>query len=399
MIRLKRKIFTPGIHTDSSGYTRDYPVQELGAMVDAYNEFGYPVPIIAGHRETPLGAEVVEGVPFYGRIERLDLDEQGNVLATFYKMSDDFLGWLNRDAVEFSVDFIAPQHPANPKKGNLFLRNLAIVDSPALKSPPQEAFAFSECICCTAPKDNDLIGEVNMSEKPTTGVPPQTPQPEQVEQPNQQQQPSFQPPQPLQPIMYGSGMQPQFGQMPPAQYWPLEYIQPQFQHQFQQQPMQQPVGQPMPPAQGHPLGQQIPMPPQQWPVGQQQPVQRQTQTATHQFQQPQVPAYDPFAAEDTQFCEQLMNEGKLTPVQANLASFILRHVDTQPRFQFQEPRTGQQVQVGMRDVMKDFLRLLPKQVEYGVYAPPSEGSGRHSDSSRYDPATDAQVEARLKEYS
>ena len=394
MIRLKRKIFTPGIHTDSSGFTRDYPVQELGAMVDAYNEFGYPVPIIAGHRETPLGAEVVEGVPFYGRIERLDLDEQGNVLATFYKMSDAFLGWLNRDAVEFSVDFIAPQHPANPKKGNLFLRNLAMVDSPALKSAPQDAFAFSECICCTSPKDNDLIGEVNMSEKTTAGVPSQAPQSEQVEQPNQQQHPSFQQPQTLQPVMYGYGVLPQTTQLPPAQYPPLV-------QQMGTPTQQWPVGQPyqfaqLPPAQGHPLGQQIPLPLAQ---PSQQSVPQQIQTATHQFQQPQVPSYDPFAVEDTQFCEKLMNEGKLTPVQANLASFILRHVDTQPRFQFQEPRTGQQVQVGMRDVLKDFLRLLPKQVEYGVYTPPSEGRGQYSDSSRYDPATDAQVEARLKEYS
>ena len=118
-------MFPAGLHTDSSGRSKQWTTAELKEAADSYNSIvgTHDAPILVGHDGNTsygwLKRAYVEGDRLRGDFDEVDPAFAENAKAGRYKKK--------------SISFYPPDHPANPTPGKLNIRHLAIVGIPAIK--------------------------------------------------------------------------------------------------------------------------------------------------------------------------------------------------------------------------------------------------------------------------
>jgi hypothetical protein len=134
---LKLKLFPVGVHTDSSGVTREFTADMLANAAAVYDVGVHEAPIVELHDDGP-------GAFRHGGVAKLEFDGE-TLIPHVNQLSYPLLNGVNDGSVRyFSASFYLPDNPNNPVPGSLYLRHVGIVPIPAVKGQPEPELVYSE---------------------------------------------------------------------------------------------------------------------------------------------------------------------------------------------------------------------------------------------------------------
>ncbi len=122
------EIFKVGTHTATNGQTLPFDQTMLADAVSAYQPSVHEAPIVIGHPK--------DNHPAFGWIDHLELTDDGIVLAHPKQVDTDFAELVKEGKYKKrSASWYAPDSPANPTPGKLYLRHVGFLGAmpPALK--------------------------------------------------------------------------------------------------------------------------------------------------------------------------------------------------------------------------------------------------------------------------
>ena len=130
------EIFRAGTFTAVDGRQHTFTTQHLRDLVDGYSADLAQAPLVIGHPTLEA--------PAYGRVERLELTDQGVVLAHPANVEAQFAGLVNEgryDRVSSSV--FLPGAAGNPTPGKHYLRHVGFLgaSAPAIAGLARASFA------------------------------------------------------------------------------------------------------------------------------------------------------------------------------------------------------------------------------------------------------------------
>lgn len=122
------EIFKIGTHTATNGQTLPFDKTMLADAVSAYKPDLHEAPIVVGHPK--------DNHPAFGWIDHLELTDDGVVLAHPKDVDADFAELVEAKRYKKrSASWYAPDSPANPTPGKLYLRHVGFLGAmpPAIK--------------------------------------------------------------------------------------------------------------------------------------------------------------------------------------------------------------------------------------------------------------------------
>jgi len=132
-------IFAPGRHTAMGGATLSFSEADLAASAAAYDPTVHEAPIVVGH---PKG-----DAPAYGWVRSLAFSEDGGLTAEPDQVDVAFSELVSAGRFKkVSASFYTPDAPANPKPGVYYLRHVGFLGAqpPAVKGLRPVEFAEAE---------------------------------------------------------------------------------------------------------------------------------------------------------------------------------------------------------------------------------------------------------------
>lgn len=143
------EIFKAGKRTDANGVELDITTEQLQQTVESYDPHFHEAPLVVGHPKM--------NAPAYGWVKALHLD--GDVLkAEPHQVDPTFAEWVRSGRYKkISASFYLPDSPNNPNKGVLSLRHVGFLGAmpPAVKGLREPIFhetdadgiiEFQECL-------------------------------------------------------------------------------------------------------------------------------------------------------------------------------------------------------------------------------------------------------------
>jgi len=136
---LKRiHIFKTGTHTASNGATLPFSEDDLKAAAASYDPSLHEAPIVVGHPK--------DNAPAFGWVQNLSYND-GNLYAVPHQVNPDFDEQTEAGAYKkVSASWYLPDHPNNPKPGQLYLRHVGFLGAqpPAIKGLEAVQFGDSD---------------------------------------------------------------------------------------------------------------------------------------------------------------------------------------------------------------------------------------------------------------
>lgn len=132
------QIFKAGKHTAMSGDALSFSETDLAATARAYDPAKHEAPIVVGHPK--------HDAPAYGWVGRLAFSE-GGLNADPIQVNADFAEMVNRGAFKkISASFYSPDSPSNPVPGVYYLRHVGFLGAqpPAVKGLRSPEFGEKE---------------------------------------------------------------------------------------------------------------------------------------------------------------------------------------------------------------------------------------------------------------
>lgn len=132
------EVFRHGTHTPMEGSAITFTASQVSAMVRNYDPDVFRAPIVVGHPKTDA--------PAYGWIESVALSAEGKVLAQpeTDTLEPQFAAMVSAGRFrKVSVSLFPPEHPANPKPGEFYLKHVGFLGAaaPAVSGLKQAEFA------------------------------------------------------------------------------------------------------------------------------------------------------------------------------------------------------------------------------------------------------------------
>lgn len=132
------EVFRHGTFTPMEGTSITFTASQVAAMVKNYDPALFSAPIVVGHPKTDD--------PAYGWVEALSLSADGKVLAQpeADSLEPQFAAMV--DAKRFkkvSVALFCPDHPANPKPGEFYLKHVGFLGAAAPAVPGLKPAEFA----------------------------------------------------------------------------------------------------------------------------------------------------------------------------------------------------------------------------------------------------------------
>ncbi|MDD9911649.1 MAG: hypothetical protein OXR68_04015 [Alphaproteobacteria bacterium] len=130
------EIFRAGTHTAMSGNSITITSDELQQAIESYNPETHEAPLTVGH---PKHDE-----PAYGWVDRLEMGENGTLLAHPKQVDADFADMVNAGKFKkVSASFYLPNSSSNPTPGKLQIRHVGFLGAqpPAVKGLKNASFS------------------------------------------------------------------------------------------------------------------------------------------------------------------------------------------------------------------------------------------------------------------
>lgn len=133
-------IFKPGKHIDASGQTIAFSEADVEDIAKSYNPAIHEAPLCCGHPK--------DNKPAYGWVKELCYDNSGKFLKAMPKqVNPQFAEMVNSGAFnKVSTSLYSPESPANPNPGHYTLRHIAFLGAqpPAVKGLGSVSFAETD---------------------------------------------------------------------------------------------------------------------------------------------------------------------------------------------------------------------------------------------------------------
>ncbi|MFP4137474.1 MAG: hypothetical protein ACLFSR_03860 [Halomonas sp.] len=132
-------IFRPGAHRAASGDEITFSEADLQASVDAYDPALHEAPLVVGHPK--------DNAPAYGWVSGLGLGEDGHMEAQTTQVDPSFAELVEAGRYKKrSASFYSPNSPNNPKPGVYYLRHVGFLGAqpPSIKGLPDVNFSEQE---------------------------------------------------------------------------------------------------------------------------------------------------------------------------------------------------------------------------------------------------------------
>lgn len=129
------EIFQTGTHTSEDGTKWEFPNSVVQQFVDNYDPAIFSAPLVVGHPTLEA--------PAYGWAEKLQL-VNGKVEMSTQDVEPAFAALVNNKRFpKVSASFFPPEHPANPKPGEWYLRHVGFLGAAAPAIPGLKPASFS----------------------------------------------------------------------------------------------------------------------------------------------------------------------------------------------------------------------------------------------------------------
>lgn len=129
------EIFKAGSRTDSEGRTWSFSTEQMRAAAEAYDPAVFAAPLVVGH---PKNED-----PAYGWVKSLSVDGE-LVTAEPQDVEPQFAELVNAGRFKkISASWFPPEHPANPKPGNWYLRHVGFLGAAAPAVPGLKPASFA----------------------------------------------------------------------------------------------------------------------------------------------------------------------------------------------------------------------------------------------------------------
>lgn len=132
-------IFSPGRHTPMAGGTLSFSEADLAAAAAAYDPALHEAPIVVGHPK--------DNLPAYGWVRSVAFSESAGLTAEPHQVDPAFAELVAASRFKkVSASFYTPDSPANPKPGVYYLRHVGFLGAqpPAVKGLRPVEFAEAE---------------------------------------------------------------------------------------------------------------------------------------------------------------------------------------------------------------------------------------------------------------
>lgn len=144
-------ILSTGTNIDAFGNEIETDLKKLKEIANSYDPSLFKGKIILGHSSDPAfmaGRVPSDKIPSHGTIERAYVDEDEGKLRGVVEVADDAVDWISeKHFTDRSVALYSPTSPYSPKKGEYYIRHLALLGAapPAIKGlkPLDEILAES----------------------------------------------------------------------------------------------------------------------------------------------------------------------------------------------------------------------------------------------------------------